>query len=245
MSLTGSIVELFRVDSLRKFLWTIVLFTTLLIQTDSTLTIISQPLPQTDCYGNLVQFFVSVAASVGTVTYQWQRRPPEGIFTDIDGENNFSLSVYNIGMYGLNTDGTEYRVTVTDDYGTSVSNSAVLHINSITNITPAVVNSTICSGGSITYTVFSTGIPLNYQWECNGGSGWTVLSDNPVFAGTTTSQLIISNATTSQNGSYRISITFATLNQPATDPACIETSFTRIRNLVVMEPVLTSSIYHR
>jgi hypothetical protein len=64
------------------------------------------------------------------------------------------------------------------------------------------------------------------------------LSDRGAYSGTATSQLTISNATTAQNGSYRVSVTFSTLNQPPGDPTCIETSFTRERNLVVREPLL-------
>jgi hypothetical protein len=244
-SLTENIIDLFSKNSFRKFLLTAGLLPLLFMQTDSLLSIINQPLPQTDCYGNLVQFSISVSGSAGTLTFQWQRRPPSGTFTDMSGENSSTLSVYNIGMYGQNTDGTEYRVIVSDDNGSTISDPAVLHINSITNLTPAIVNSTICSGGNITYTASSQGSALSYQWESNTGSGWEAISDNSIFSGTNTPQLTISNATTAQNGSYRISITFSTLNQPASDPTCIETSFTRTRNLVVRPPLLTSPIYHR
>jgi hypothetical protein len=245
MGLTGSISDLLNKNSFRRFLLIAGLSSLLFTPTDTAFIIINQPLPQTDCYGNLVQFSISVTGSVGISTFQWQRKPPGGVFADISGENNASLQVYNIGMYGLNTDGTEYRVIVTDDDGTTPSEPAVLHINAITNLTPAVVNSVICYAGNITYTVFTQGQALSYQWESNTGSGWSPLSDDPVFSGTTTSQLNIANATTAQNGSYRVSIIFATLNQPVSDPTCIETSYTRVRNLTVREPLLTSAIYHR
>ena len=244
-SLTGNISNQFSKNSFRKFLLAAGLLPFLFTQTDSPLTIISQPLPQTDCYGNLVQFTISVSGSVGALTFQWQRRPPGGIFADIIGENNSSISVYDIGMYGQNVDGTEYRVTLSDDNGTTTSNAAVLHINSITNLTPAIVNSVICYGGNIIYTVFIQGTAINYQWEFNNGSGWAEISDNSIFSGSGSPQLTISNATSTQTGSYRVSITFTTLNQPLSDPTCIETSFSRIRNLVVREPILTSPIFHR
>jgi len=211
----------------------------------ASLTITSQPLPQTDCYGNLVEYSVGVSETVGEVTYQWQRRPPGGVFSDISGANSPSLSVYNIGMYGQNIDGTEYRVLVTDDFGTIISDPAMLHVNSITGITPVVVNSIICGGGSITYSVLTQGAVLSYRWDWNNGSGWTVLSDGSVFSGTTTSHLSISNATPDQSGSYRVSVTFTTLNQPLTDQTCIETSFTRERNLIVRDPLQPLIIYHR
>jgi hypothetical protein len=141
---------------------------------------------------------------------------------------------------GKNVNGTEYRVLITDDNGTLNSDPALLNINSITSLTPAVANSTICSGGSITYKVFTEGEVINngYQWSWSTGSGWTYLSDGGAYSGTNTSLLTISNATTAQNGSYRVSVTFSTLNQPPGNPTCIETSFTRERNLVVKEPLL-------
>jgi hypothetical protein len=206
----------------------------------SPLTIISQPLPQTDCYGNHVEFSVEISGSVGTVFYQWQERPPGGNFSDIGGATGGLLSVDNIGVNGKNVNGTEYRVLITDDNGTLNSDPALLNINSITSLTPAVANSTICSGGSITYKVFTEGEVINngYQWSWSTGSGWTYLSDGGAYSGTNTSLLTISNATTAQNGSYRVSVTFSTLNQPPGNPTCIETSFTRERNLVVKEPLL-------
>ncbi len=207
----------------------------------------SQPQPQTDCYGNHVEFSVSVSESVGIVYYQWQEKPPGGSFSDIIGANNTLLPIDNIGVNKQNVNGTEYRVVITDDNGTITSDPALLMVNAITDLLPAVVNSTICTGESITYNVFTEGDVINnrYLWSLNNGSGWIYLSDGGAYSGTTTSQLSISNSTTAQNGSYRVSVIFSTLNQPSGDPTCIETSFTRERNLVVKEPPDTSPIYHR
>ena len=211
------------------------------------LTITSQPLPQTDCYGNHVDFSVAVTGSLGTVSYQWQQRPPNGNFSDVSGATSATLPIDNIGVNGQNVNGTEYRVLITDESGTISSDAALLSINSITSLTPVVVNSIICSGGNITYKVFTEGnVTSNgYQWSWNNGSGWTLISDGGPYSGTTSSQFTISNATTAQTGSYRVSVTFSTLNQPASDPTCIETSFTRERNLLVRElflpPVVSNS----
>jgi hypothetical protein len=209
-------------------------------QPSGSITIISQPLPQTDCYGNHVEFSVAVSGLVGTVHYQWQQRPPNGNFSDISGATSILLSIDNIGVNGQNVNNTEYRVLITDENGTIISDPALLKINSITSLTPAVVNSTICSGGSMTYKVFTEGNVINngYRWSWNNGSGWTYLSEGGTYSGTNTSQLTISNATISQNGSYRVSVTFSTINQPSGDSTCIETSFTRERNLLVRQPLL-------
>jgi hypothetical protein len=206
------------------------------------LTITDQPLPQTDCYGNHVEFSVAVSGANGIVRYQWQQKPPAGVFADITGANSALLPVNNIGVNGENIDGTEYRVIISDDCQTLSSGPALLHINAITSLTPAVVNSTICNGGTINYKVATQGIVAGYQWAWNNGSGWSYLTDGGAYSGTTTSQLTISDATNAQTGSYRVSVTFVTLNQPLSDPTCIETSFTRNRNLLVRPPFLPPEI---
>jgi hypothetical protein len=203
------------------------------------ITITSQPLPQTDCYGNHVEFSVAITGSTGTVLYQWQGKPPGGNFSGIAGANNALLNIDNIGVNKQNVNGTEYRVLITDDFGTIASDPAILSINSITDLTPVVVNSIICDGGSIIYKVFTEGNVLENgcQWAWNNGSGWTFLSDEGAYSGTTTAQLSIANATAAQNGSYRVSVRFNTLNQPRGDSTCIETSSTRVRNLLVRAPL--------
>lgn len=179
-----------------------------------------------------------ISGSSGTTYYQWQQRPPGGSFSDISGATSALLAVDNIGVNKQNVNGTEYRVLITDEEGTITSDPALLSINSITDLTPAVVNSTVCNGGSITYKVYTAGDVIGYQWSWNNGSGWTYLSDGGSYSGTTTSQLTISNAAIAQSGSYRVSVNFPTLNQPPADPTCIETSSTRERNLVIREPFL-------
>ncbi len=207
------------------------------IQPAIPLSIDNQPQPQTDCYGNTVEFSVGVNGIVGIATYQWQSRPPNGSFTDISGATNAFLSIPDIGVLGLNIDGTEYRVLITDDCRTITSDPALLRINTITDITPVVVNSTICYGGNITYEVFTQGDVVGYQWYRYDGASWVPIPEGGPYSGTITPQFLISNGTTEHSGSYRVSVTFTTLNQPPSETTCIETSFTRDRNLLVRDPL--------
>jgi hypothetical protein len=206
-----------------------------------------QPLPQTDCYGNHVEFSVGVSGTVGTVIYQWQQKPPGLDFSDITGANGLILGIDNIGLNKQNVDSTEYRVLVTDDCGTITSDPALLRVNSITDIIPAVVNSTLCDGNSIFYEVFSHGnVILNgYEWSFNNGTGWNPLTDGIKYSGTGTSKLSVSAATAAQSGSYHVTVTFSTLNQPSGITTCVETSWSRERNLVVRDlfvsPVISAS----
>ena len=199
-------------------------------------TITSQPLDQSDCYGNTVEFSVEVTGTAGEISYQWQSRPPGGIFAGISGENSSTLTIHDIGVNGLNIDGTEYRVLITDDCGTITSDPALLSINAVTGLSGS-VNLTICSGEGTTYSVSTHGSVVGYQWAFNDGTSWRTISEGGTFSGTTSNQLTISDATIAETGSYRVSVTFNTLNQPPEFPTCVVTTHTRNRNLTVLPAI--------
>jgi hypothetical protein len=137
----------------------------------------------------------------------------------------------------LNTNGTDYRVLVTDDCTTTTSEPALLSINAVTGLSGS-VNLTICSGEGTTYEVSTFGPVVGYLWSFNNGTDWLPLSDGGAFTGTTSQQLSISDATIAETGSYRVSVTFNTLNQPPDYPTCVITTHTRNRNLTVMPALL-------
>lgn len=210
--------------------------TVIIDQPSQPLTIISQPLDQTDCYGNTVAFSVEPGWAIGEVIYQWQSSPPGGNFSDISGANSSSLTIHDIGVNGLNIDGTEYRVLVTDNCTTLTSEPGLLSINAVTGLSGS-VNMVVCSGENTAYEVSTRGSVISYQWHFNDGTGWNTISDGGTFTGTATSRLTISDATTAETGSYRVSITFNTLNQPDGYSECIITTYTRNRNLTVLPPL--------
>jgi hypothetical protein len=47
-------------------------YTVIISQPDQPLTIVDQPSDQTDCYGNTVEFSVTLDGAVGSILYQWQ-----------------------------------------------------------------------------------------------------------------------------------------------------------------------------
>jgi len=201
------------------------------------LEIISQPLDQTDCYGNEVKFSVIISGGTGNLNYQWQRKSPNEDFENILGAEQSSLSIEKIGMYDENIDGSEYRVLISDDLGSIISDPAILHINSIIDVTPDDVNSAICNGESMSYSMSAFGDALSYQWSQKSESIWVKIYDDGNYSGTITPTLFISNANTNQSGSYRVSVTFKTLNQTDGYPTCVETSASRERNLIVKAPL--------
>lgn len=216
--------------------------TSLVTQPSHPLSISVHPLDQTDCKGNLTEFIVIPSGGVGTTQFQWQRDSGSG-FTDIPGETHSQFNLYEIGVGSDNENGNLYRVRITDDCHTIYSNSATLGVNEIIGVTQG-RNSTICSGGSITYSVTTSNPSLvqGFQWLRQEGANWNPIIEGGGYSGTTTFQLSISNASASQSGSYRVSVTFATINQPPSNPSCTERSSSRERNLLVRDPVLPPAI---
>jgi hypothetical protein len=203
---------------------------------------IADPLPQTDCYGNTVNFSTEVTGNFGSISsYRWESRSPSGSWTTISdltniiqGSSTSTLTIHEIGVNNLNRDGTEYRViAVTTNCGPLTTNPAVLHINSINSIDPDDQNPNICQGEDYDLTVSATGAVISYQWKFNDGSGLVSLTNNGTYSGTNTSHLTIANATPAQTGDYRVTISFQTINQDGhpTD-TCIRTS-TLTRHLTV------------
>lgn len=197
----------------------------------------AQPADQTDCYGNTVGFSGVVNGSSGQVDYQWQSRPPGGEFSNITGETSSDLVIHDIGVSGQNIHGTEYRVIVSDNCTSIVSEPALLEINAVTGLTGS-VNLTICNGNGTSYEVSSRGDVTGYQWSFDNGTGWQPVSDGTEYSGTTSQCLTISDASPAQGGAYRVTVAFSTLNQPEGYPECVITTHTRNRNLQVLAPLV-------
>ena len=196
-----------------------------------------QPANQTDCKGSSVVFGVTVTGGIAPFTYTWQRKLPADVsFTNIPADPEITyptastMEVLNIGSAN-NPDLTQYKVIITDACGNITSNAATLRVNDITGITPVTVNTQICEGGSASYTVTTSIVPLSYQWLKDG----VPLANGSVYSGATSATLTITNATTSQSGSYQVQVTFsitAPNNNGSGATSCNLTS-TMSRNLLV------------
>ncbi|GAB1451512.1 hypothetical protein MASR2M47_15680 [Draconibacterium sp.] len=180
----------------------------LAVTVDANLAIIIDPLSQTDCYYNTVVFQVTISGGGGTITYTWQRNTGSG-WTNIVGDpdvtypNVNSMLVKDIGS-ATNPGGTQYRVLVTDAAGTLTSNPATLTVNRVLTMTPANIPTTICEGGSATFSGTTDGqTPISYQWKKYPG-GINVV-DGGSISGATTTMITFTNAIPSDAGEYRLS----------------------------------------
>ena len=122
--------------------------------------ILTQPLSQVACTGDLVMLTVTATANV-PLTYQWRKN---GV--DIPGATN---TVLVIAPFGLDDVGA-YHVLVSGECESLLSNVALLQIDDclceIISIDAQPASQTVCEGVEVTFTVVASGNgPLTYQWR--------------------------------------------------------------------------------
>ncbi|WP_303923233.1 PKD-like domain-containing protein [Draconibacterium sediminis] len=167
--------------------------------------------------------------------------PTESVFTDLSAGGNISfpaigeLRIANVGS-GSSPNGTQYRVEISDDCGTLISDTATLNINEITEIVnsvnfPSITLVEICEGDDFSYTVVTSGeTPVSYQWKKYiGPNNWQNVVNNGVISGANEATLQFTGATPAESGEYKVTVTFP--KPPGAD--CNVTSDTRPRELTV------------
>lgn len=152
--------------------------------TPESLVIVRQPQSQSVLIGTNVTF-TGTAVGPGTLGYQWQFNAG-----DLAGATNEVLLITNVQPANIG----DYRVIVTNDYGSVTSSVATLTIASPI-ITAPPQNQHVPLGSNATFTVTATGPgPLGYQWQFNASD----------LAGATNDVLIITNAQPANVGNYRV-----------------------------------------
>lgn len=120
--------------------------------------ITTQPQATEICVGAALN--LQVAASGGTLRYQWQRG---GV--DINAATNASLSIPS----AQSTDAGAYKVIVRNDCGNTTSSEVTITVNTAPTITEQPVNQNVNTGSSFTLKVTATGsAPVTYQWRKGG-----------------------------------------------------------------------------
>ncbi|MCY1721139.1 HYR domain-containing protein [Prolixibacteraceae bacterium Z1-6] len=188
--------------------------------------IISQPQAQVDCSGATVEFKVEAINAVGTFRYQWQKKSPnDNDFEDIISANSNALKLDNIGSNDVGLDSTFYRVIISDDCSSAVSDSALLRLNEIIEVKPAQEQLEVCNGETVIYEVVTRGNVILYFWEkSNSTNNWIPISDGGKYSGSGTSELTISDVGASESGVYRVRVVFETINTSTGNKSCNEIS---------------------
>jgi len=177
------------------------------VSADATLTVQSNPLvttgpsDETVCENTSAGF--TVVATGSALTYQWQEDDGTG-FSNVSnggiysGATSASLSISNTNII---MDGYEYRCIVdnsTCDSDTSDTAAVTIQVNPSISAQPD--DSTICDGGSATFSVTASGTAITYQWQEDDGSGFANISNGGLYSGATTATLSITAASTSLDG---------------------------------------------
>ena len=87
----------------------------------------------------------------------------------------------------------------TDPYGCTHFSSKIITVNPELNITTQPLASTICAGSNTTFTAVASNA-TGYQWQVNTGSGFTNITNSPIYSGATTSSLTVTGATANMTG---------------------------------------------
>ena len=172
----------------------------------ATLTVLSkpaittQPVSRTVAAGDTIKF--TVAATGGSLTYQWQfKAPGTSTWNDssMTGAKTASLSVPATTA----RNGQQYRCKVTNAAGTTTSSAATLTVRE--TVKPAIVtqpkSATAAAGDSVKFTVAATGGKLTYQWQFKapGTDTW----NNSTMTGAKTNTLTVSATMARSGQQYR------------------------------------------
>lgn len=199
---------------------------TLFVSTAPTFNI--NPGPQTVTAGQAANFTANALGSP-TPSLQWQisldggntwSNITAGNFT---GETSSTLTVTNTTV-AMSSD--QFRVLAFNTFGTTPSGPAALFVNTPPppNITQNPTNQVTTAGQDAGFSANATGSPVpSLQWQISTNSGalWSNLTASATFAGVTTTNLVIMDATTAMNGDQFRLLAFNVNGISESDPATL------------------------
>ena len=146
------------------------------------------PASVTLCEDNSTIYSVNTTGTT-PIGYQWYHDN-----NNVNGANTGTFSITNADV----NDAGNYYCKATNLCGSVNSNTSAVTIDEKPEITAQSVNTTRCSGQSMTFSVTATGTqPLSYQWYDNNG----------LISGATNNTYTINSVTTSDAGNYYCIVT--------------------------------------
>ena len=142
--------------------------------------------------------------SGGTITYQWQFTATGLSWVNVAVGTGFTTSTWTISPLAVPRiwDTLQFRVKATNSFGTTISNSATVTVNSLPYFTTQPLSISVLVGSSASFTGVATatgsGTAITYQWQSStDGITWTNVASGLGFSSST----YITPATlTGQNG---------------------------------------------
>ncbi len=151
-----------------------------------------QPVSLVVTQGNTATFSVT-ATGTAPLSYQWRFGIPGNGGANLAGATSPILNVTNAQP----TNAGNYRVIVTNLFGSVTSAVATLTVLVPPSITQQPQSQTVPEGTNVTFTVMATGtLPLSYQWFFKGA----------VLSGQTNAMLTIPNVQAANAGSYTVMV---------------------------------------
>jgi gliding motility-associated-like protein len=130
-------------------------------------------------------------------------------YIELDSDNDLCNDVIEAGYLDSNLDGFLGGIPITTNFNNGLVTSGTGYGNPNANYmisAPIVINTqpqsnSVCELQSVTFSIINN--PVNgYQWELsiNGGTTWSILTNNVTYTGTSTNTLMVSNVTPSMVG---------------------------------------------
>jgi uncharacterized repeat protein (TIGR01451 family) len=150
------------------------------------LLVVTPPANLTNCPGTPANFTVNATGTA--LTYQW--------FKGASLLAGQAASTLALSAVTANDAGT-YLVVVQGACGNSVTNSAILSVNTPVTADPLAAQ-TVCAGSTVTFTTIAHGTaPFSYRW----------LKDGTPISGQTTNFLVLSSPTAADSATYTVEVT--------------------------------------
>jgi alpha-tubulin suppressor-like RCC1 family protein len=168
--------------------------------------ITSHPSNKTVIAGQPVTFSIT-ATGTPAPTYQWQRAAAGSLswsnMTDDNVYSGSATATLTLNSTSINMSGLQFRCLVQNSAGIATSNGATLTINVAPVITGQPPSRSVAPGGTANFGVSASGTPSpTFQWQrsTDNGGTWSNLSPIGAYSGTATSELVVSNVTSSMSG---------------------------------------------
>ncbi|MBS1773996.1 MAG: T9SS type A sorting domain-containing protein [Bacteroidetes bacterium] len=193
-------------------------------------TITGNPTATTVCVGANANFTANATGS--GVTYQWQESTNGGTtwnnlsasatytnvtssaLTIITPPNSMSGYVYSCSIRGTCT-------------APSNTNTAILTVNTLPNITANPTAVTVCEGTSASMSITATGTGISYQWQFDAGFGWNNCPNVLPYTGLYSNTLSFTNPPTTINGYLFRCVATGTCTPPAISGSALLTVYSK------------------
>jgi hypothetical protein len=129
--------------------------------------------------------------SGGTITYQWQFSTNNNFsWINVGSGTGFTTSTWTSPAVVRVQDGIHFRVVATNSFGSTISNTVTLTVNSRPYFTTQPISETVTVGSTATFTGVSTatgsGGSITYQWQSStDGITWTNVASGLGFTAST------------------------------------------------------------